>query len=295
MTPFDIDVHEKEEIFELVKNIHNNETTTFETAHMCKDGSQIPVEINTHTLIENGDQYILSVCRDISERKQSERLYVNSQKLSIIGKLAASIAHEIRNPLTSIKGFLKLQKEGAIPDLDIYPILDSEINRIETIASELLILGKPVTQELIVSDVGKLLEDVCIVMQSQANLDNVSINFEAVKQGLLCHCSEQQLKQVFMNIIKNAIESLDDHGSVTVSTSTNFTDKSIYITIEDNGVGIPDNIKEKLGQPFYTTKEKGTGLGLMACYKIIEQHKGKLDFTSEVGKGTVFSIELPLI
>ena len=293
MTPFDIDVHEKEEVLELVKDIHDNETTTFETAHMCKDGSQIPVEIKTHTLVENGDQYILSVCRDISERKQSEELYVNSQKLSIIGKLAASIAHEIRNPLTSIKGFLKLQKEGALPDLDIYPILDSEINRIETIASELLILGKPVTQELIVSDVGKLLEDVCIVMQSQANLDNVSINFEAVKQGLFCHCNEQQLKQVFMNIIKNAIESLVNHGSVTASTY--FTDKSVFITIADNGVGIPDNIKEKLGQPFYTTKEKGTGLGLMACYKIIEQHKGKIEFTSEVGKGTVFSIELPLI
>ncbi len=143
------------------------------------------------------------------------------------------------------------------------------------------------------SDVGEFLEDVCIVMQSQANLDNVSINFEVAKQPLLCHCSEHQMKQVFMNIIKNAIESLDNHG--TVSVSTYCTDKSVFITIADNGTGIPDDIKDKLGQPFYTTKEKGTGLGLMSCYKIIDEHNGKIDFTSEVGKGTVFSIELPLI
>lgn len=293
MSPFDIDVHEKEEVLKIVDNIYGNETTTFETAHVCRNGSQIPVEIKTHTIEENGDEYILSVCRDISDRKKSEELYVNSQKLSIIGKLAASIAHEIRNPLTSIKGFIKLQQEGMISDLDIYSIIDSEINRIETIASELLILGKPVSQELIVCDVGKLLEDVYIIMQSQANIENVSINYESTKQALFCHCSEQQLKQVFMNIIKNAIESLDNQGSVTIST--HYSEKNVYITITDNGAGIPDEIKERLGQPFYTTKEKGTGLGLTVCYKIIEQHKGKIDFTSEVGKGTVFSIRLPLV
>ncbi|MBP3953641.1 ATP-binding protein [Bacillus suaedae] len=293
LTPFDIDVHEKKEFLKLLDTIYHNETTIFETIHICKDGSLIPVEIKTDMLVENGDCYILTVCRDISERKKSEEFYINSEKLSIIGKLAASIAHEIRNPLTTIKGFMKLQQEGMISDLDIYSIIDSEIDRIETIASELLILGKPVSQKLVAADVGKYLKDVCIVMQSQANLDNVSINFEAAKQALYCHCNEQQLKQVFMNIIKNAIESLDNHGYVTVSTDR--TDKSVYIKIADNGEGIPDEVKEKLGQPFYTTKEKGTGLGLMACYKIIEQHNGKIDFTSEVGKGTVFSIELPLI
>jgi two-component system sporulation sensor kinase A len=293
MSPFEIDVHEKEEVLKIIDNVNNNETTTFETVHICKDGSQIPVEIKTHTLYENGDKYILSVCRDISERKKSEEFYVNSEKLSIIGKLAASIAHEIRNPLTSIKGFLKLSKEGVftLTDSDMYSILDTEIDRIETIASELLILGKPVENNLKVLDIGQLLNEVCIVMQSQANIENIIMQSDHIDGQLYCECIEEQIKQVFMNLIKNALEAVRENGIITISAYSNIDE--IIIKIADNGTGIPSNIKSKIGEPFYTTKEKGTGLGLMACYKIVNQHEGKVEFNSTEGIGTTFTIRLP--
>lgn len=118
------------------------------------------------------------------------------------------------------------------------------------------------------------------------------IHYEEVEFDLYCECNEQQVKQVFMNIIKNAIEALHQEGVISISAYAQ-RDHAI-VKISDNGEGIPTSVQQKLGQPFYTTKEKGTGLGLMVCYNIIEQHKGKIHFVTEVGGGTMLTIEIPL-
>ena len=208
------------------------------------------------------------------------------------GLVAASIAHEIRNPLTAIKGFLKLAYQGAMKLDDIYPILDLEINRIETIASELMFLGKPARSEIKETNIGKILLDVYTLMQSQANLDNVVINLDTYGDHLITLCNVDQIKQVFINLVKNAIEAMDNGGIINMEAKLD--GKWVVVTITDNGKGIPDEIKNKLGEPFYTTKEKGTGLGLVICYNIIAEHKGKIDFVSEDGMGTTFTIQLPL-
>ncbi|MEW9670055.1 ATP-binding protein [Ammoniphilus sp. 3BR4] len=257
-------------------------------------GKKVNVEVLSYPFVfEDLQEATISIVRDIRERKEYQKLLIRNEKLGIAGQLAASIAHEIRNPLTAIKGFLKLANEGTNNFTDFQPIIDAEIDRIETIASELLVLGKPVSLEMKKSDVGKLLNDVCILMQSQANMENVLIDFREVDRHLYCECNEEQIKQVIMNLIKNAIEALEDGGSIWISAYSH--QDEVIIKIADNGKGVPENIKAKLGEPFYTTKAKGTGLGLMICYNIISQHQGQIHFVSREGEGTVFTIQLPLL
>ncbi|MCM3162548.1 ATP-binding protein [Metabacillus litoralis] len=234
---------------------------------------------------------VITIVRDLKERKESEKLAIRNEKLGIAGELAASIAHEIRNPLTAIKGFLKLAKEG-FSKIDIYSILDSEIDRIETIASELLVLGKPVSEKKIRSDISELLKSVCTLMSSQANMRGIHVDYTILEPSLFIHCNEEQIKQVFINLIKNGIEAIESTGSVGIQVYAQ--NNHAVIKIIDNGKGIPAHIQHKLGEPFYSTKEKGTGLGIMVCYRIIEQHNGTMEFSSKEGEGTTFIINLPL-
>lgn len=267
--------------------------TPYEMELITPNGKVVEVELLAYPfLFEDLSSTIIIIARDISVRKENQQLQIKNEKLGIAGQLAASIAHEIRNPLTAIKGFLKLAYQGAMKLKDIYPILDIEINRIETIASELMFLGKPAKSEIKEINIGKILLDVYTLMQSQANLDNVVINLDAYDNDLHALCNVDQMKQVFINLVKNAIEAMENGGIINMEAKLD--GKWIVVTINDNGKGIPDDIKNKLGEPFYTTKEKGTGLGLVICYNIIAEHKGEIDFISEDGVGTTFTIRLPL-
>ncbi len=267
--------------------------TPYEMELITPNGKVVEVELLGYPfLFEDLSSTIIIIARDISVRKENQQLQIKNEKLGIAGQLAASIAHEIRNPLTAIKGFLKLAYQGAMKLKDIYPILDIEINRIETIASELMFLGKPAKSEIKEINIGKILLDVYTLMQSQANLDNVVINLDTYDNDLHALCNVDQMKQVFINLVKNAIEAMENGGIINMEAKLD--GKWIVVTINDNGKGIPDDIKNKLGEPFYTTKEKGTGLGLVICYNIIAEHKGEIDFISEDGVGTTFTIRLPL-
>ncbi|OAH54753.1 hypothetical protein AWH48_09225 [Domibacillus aminovorans] len=229
--------------------------------------------------------------RNIQERKELQKLAIKSGKLGIAGQLAASIAHEIRNPLTSIKGFIKLAKEGSL-DSEHYSIIEEEIDRIETIASELLVLGKPLSLEIQTCNVGKMLSDVCILLQSQAVMKRIEIKCD-VEENCLVRCNDGQMKQIFINFIKNAIEAMNDGG--VIHTSVSAQNGLIVIVIQDEGKGIPDSIMEKIGEPFYSTKDSGTGLGLMVCFNIVEQYEGKIQVRSQIDKGTTFTISFPAV
>ncbi|UCZ55188.1 MEDS domain-containing protein [Bacillus shivajii] len=232
----------------------------------------------------------ISIVRNITDRKQNQQLKIRAEKLSMAGHLAASIAHEIRNPLTSIKGFLQLAKHDAI-NFDHYSIIDSELNRIETIASELLSLGKPLSKDVKKQDVGKFLKDVCTLLQSQAIMKKIEIICDDIEDGCYVFCNEGQMKQVFINIIKNAIEAMDNGGAILAKAKC--SEEEVIVEISDEGKGMPKELVEKLGQPFHTTKETGTGLGLMVCFNIIEQHNGDISVSSVQGKETCFTISFP--
>ncbi|MDR7078912.1 PAS domain S-box-containing protein [Neobacillus niacini] len=258
------------------------------------DGSVFFFEGSSMYITFGGKEAILSIGKDITERKeQTEQLLQKSEKLALLGQMAAGIAHEIRNPLTSIKGFVQLFKTEKHQD-EYYDIVLSELDRINNIVGEFLVLAKPTAAVFTEKDIKELIKDVVTLINTQSILNNVQIFVEFECDLPKISCEENQLKQVFINLLKNAIEAMPSGGSIDVKVKVKEEGK-ISIQIIDQGIGIPKERIPTLGEPFYTTKEKGTGLGLMTCYKIIESHNGLLTISSEINEGTTIEIILPTI
>ncbi|MGO0059580.1 PAS domain S-box protein [Brevibacillus fluminis] len=273
----------------------DQETSIFgeETVRSRKDGVMLDVAISKFPIYDadgtmDGWSVIL---RDITEWKKSQLILQNSEKLTVAGQLAAGIAHEIRNPITVIKGFVHLMSSGFGDKEEYFRIMSSECERIEQILSELLVLAKPQTIKLEPNDIRQIMLQTTTLLHSQAILNNVEIVTEFDQGIAMLQCDENQMKQVFINFIKNAIEAMPSGGTITIQIKQREDD--IMIRIVDDGTGIPPEILSKIGQPFYTTKEKGTGLGFMVSKKIIENHSGTIHIESEWNKGTTLEITLP--
>ncbi|MGG7620424.1 ATP-binding protein [Bacillus coreaensis] len=193
--------------------------------------------------------------------------------------------------LEILRGFVQLFKGDQDQNV-YYDIVLSELDRINGIVGEFLFLSKPTTTAMQERDVRKLLSDVVTLIQTQTILSNIQIGMEYESNLPYVYCDENQLKQVFLNILKNATEAMPNGGTIELKVKKDKA-KGVLIQIADQGVGIPKERIPTLGEPFYTTKEKGTGLGLMTCYKIIDNHKGQLQIESEVNQGTTVQIFLP--
>ncbi|HZG58579.1 ATP-binding protein [Paenibacillus sp.] len=265
----------------------------FDAVCVRKDGARVDVEVS-YVPVLSGSRIVgvYGILKDISETKRNQELLQQSDKLAVVGELAAGIAHEIRNPLTSLRGFVQLaheQKPSAYTE-----IMLSELDRIHVIASELLLLGKPQALDVTDKNVATLLESILTLVNTQAILHNVEIAFEREPdtEGIAVRCEETKMKQVFLNVLKNAVEAMPNGGVVTIRLER--TGGDVHIRISDQGIGIPREELTRLGQAFYTTKENGTGLGLMISYNIIEQHGGRMTIESEESVGTTVDIRLPI-
>lgn len=267
-------------------------STSLSQTYFRLDQTKITVFFTANVINYNGKRAIQAIFQDITEQKKIEERMQRSEKLSIVGQLAAGVAHEIRNPMTSIKGFMQLAKKTNELKPNYIDIILSELDRTETIIYEFLSLAKPnETSNFKKTDLKSILYTVLPLLETQAHMHNVTILHDC-PDDISIECDENQLKQVFINLIKNALEASYPNGIIEI-----FTEKSmnhVVITIKDNGCGISEERLKKLGEPFYSTKEKGTGLGLLVSYKIIENHNGKIQFTSEEGKGTTVEVTLPL-
>ncbi len=280
----------------LNKVIHTDDPTNFlENKLLCNDGQTIDVEMSSIRIHNyRGKMVILTVIRDLTDRKRSEEMLVRSEKLSVIGQLAAGVAHEIRNPLTALKGFTQLLKSKAEGNSFYYDIMTNELDRINFIVNEFMTLAKPHFSKFSTRRLDHILHAVISILETQAILMNVSIRTEFENCIPSIYCDENQLKQVFINIIKNAIEAMPLGGQITITAAMEPDHERMRLTIRDEGMGIPDEIIRQIGQPFITTKEKGTGLGLMISSRIIEQHQGLMNISSVPGEGTTIEIILPL-
>jgi two-component system, sporulation sensor kinase A len=234
----------------------------------------------------------LFVSTDITERRQTEEFLRKSEKLSVVGELAAGVAHEIRNPLTSLKGFVQLMSSSHNGNPQYLEIMASELERINFIVSEFLMLAKPQVVHFQLKNIGLILKDVITLLNTQAILNNIQFILAGDEAGLFIRCEENQLKQVFINLLKNAMEAMPKGGEIKVDVKR--VQETVTIAIVDQGSGIPVEQIHKLGEPFYTTKEKGTGLGMMVSFKIVEAHKGTIRIESELGKGTTIVLTFPL-
>ncbi|MGJ9382625.1 ATP-binding protein [Salipaludibacillus sp. CF4.18] len=207
-----------------------------------------------------------------------------SEKLSVLGELAAGVAHEIRNPLTSIKGFTQI---STLPEPNKQIMLD-EIERINLIVNEFMMLAKPDQVKYQSNDVIAILQYVVKLLHSESNLKNVHFQMSNEEKQIFINCEENQMKQVFLNIFKNGIEAMPEGGVIRISVS--IKEERVYITIADQGVSLSSEEIKRLGEPFYSLKKNGTGLGLMMTFKIIENHDGSYKIESEEGKGTILTL-----
>jgi PAS domain S-box-containing protein len=236
---------------------------------------------------------IVLFCRDITEHKKTEEIIRKWERVSAVGELAAGIAHEIRNPLTTLTGFVQLLKrdEENGPYLDL---MHSELSRIELVTNEFLMLAKPQVTKYQKENLISILDSVITMLNTQAIMSNTYIRMEVEIDRPTIHGDGNHLKQVFINVLKNAIESMPNGGDILVKVQP-YKVNQVSIQFIDQGMGIPEELLPKLGEPFYTLKEKGTGLGLMISFKIIKEHQGDVHIYSVFGEGTTVNIYLPLV
>lgn len=280
-------------IAEIVKHGH---IVNKEVRRKRKDGSNVYAVLSTAPIQDEMGEIngIMAAFMDVTETKKTEEALMKTEKLSAVGQLAASVAHEIRNPLTSVKGFIQLlqRDEEIARNAPYLSIILSEIDRMDDIIKDLLVLAKPQAERFTTLLVNDLLSYVVQLLNSQASLYNISFKMELTEEVLSIYGEENQLKQVFINLIKNAIEAMPAGGTVTIET---YRDRDhVTVTMRDEGVGIPAHKIKTLGEPFYTTKEDGTGLGLLSSFRIVENHEGSINFESKEGVGTKVTVSLPL-
>ncbi|GIM44869.1 hypothetical protein DNHGIG_04180 [Collibacillus ludicampi] len=239
---------------------------------------------------------ILISIRDLTEFKKMEQSAFQNEKLAMLGKIAAGVAHEIRNPLTSVKGFIQLLQNDLIQmgKEDYVKIILSELDRVNMIIHEFLSASKTSPPEKKAVEMSEILREVVLLCQSEANLRNCEIISEMPETLPRLMVDRQQIKQVFLNIVKNAFDAIEDKpGKIFVGADIE-AGSWLRVTIRDNGKGMDEETMSHLFEPFFTTKEKGTGLGLATSYQIIENHNGMIYVESQVGRGTTFTVKLPL-
>lgn len=287
------DAYKQTVLDKISKVVQDKRPQMFELTIPHKNGNGIIMQSTSLPIIVNNEiAGIICYARDVTELRQTEERLRRTDKLSVVGELSASVAHEIRNPLTSIKGLIQLIQMDDEKHQLYYKIMLDELNRINYIVGELLLLAKPQQIKFTEADLQLILYNVISLLKTEASLYNIQIEFEVTDQPIVIQCEPNQLKQLFINIVKNAIEA--SSAGDTVSITAQSTDHDVTVIVKDQGFGISKELMERIGEPFYSSKEKGTGLGMTVSFKIVQSHNGTIKFNSQPQKGTEVIIKLPV-
>ncbi|MGM0904402.1 MAG: ATP-binding protein [Bacillota bacterium] len=223
---------------------------------------------------------------------------VKSDKIEAISHLAASVSHEVRNPLTVTRGFLQMLKDPTIPEEKRQFYLDTaidELDRAEVILKDYLSFSKPQHHHVSILNVKTEIEKSLELLSPYANHNSVKVT-KSLAENLYINGDPAKFQQCLLNILKNGIEAMPNGGSLTVQAKQSATSQNILIEIEDTGIGMTTSQLAKLGEPYFSTKqEKGTGLGMMVAYKILKEMNGYVDSSSKVNKGTRFTLKFPVV
>jgi len=280
--------------------------TSFPIFHRRKDGELIEGDLSASLIYDEKKNEIASVgiFKDLRERLKMERelreiqqALLQSEKLAAMGRLTSQIAHELNNPIYGIMNTLELLKTEIPPESKRRRILElslSEIQRLSEMLRNMLSFSKPEEEKRRPIKIDELIEGILLVMEKQMRESNIQVETSFNPDIPEIMASTNQMRQVMLNILKNAKEAMPKGGTLFVRTSKE--DNRILIHIEDTGMGVPEEIRDKIFEAFFTTKQKvkGVGLGLSVCYGIIKDHDGEIKVESEEGKGTTFTISLPI-
>lgn len=241
----------------------------------------------------NNKVYMIGTMVDITEQKQMESEMARLDQLNLVGEIAASIGHEIRNPMTTVRGFLQMlgSEESYLHDSPYFDLMIEELDRANAIITEFLSLAKNKTVNSKVHNLNAILENVYPLLQADAvgQDKHVRLELERIPDLLV---DEKEIRQLLFNLVRNGMDAMTAGGTVTIKTLVD--DQHVILAINDQGSGITSEVLRQLGTPFFTTKEDGTGLGLSVCYSIAARHKGSIQI--ETGStGTTFSVHFPLV
>ncbi|MCM3587827.1 ATP-binding protein [Mesobacillus maritimus] len=259
-------------------------------AKMIKsDAEIIDVEVKTAPYLLKGKVYAQVIIQDISDRKLTEKLLYDREKLASLGQIAASIVHEVKNPLTAVKGYLQLLKESQ--SHNYLDTMETELEKALETLQNLLQVSKPdLHDEPFVSvDLCKELESLLFLFQEKLYKVKVELDLKDPERKVVG--KRNLLLKAFFNLIKNSIEAIPDKGKIRIEHY--YDNGSIHIKVSDTGVGISEDKVKMLGTPFFSTKSDGTGLGLTQVFTTIHEHGGDVSIQSSIGEGTVFHVRLP--
>lgn len=260
-----------------------------------KNGETFPADISFSISRVDEALYFTAIVRDLTETKALQERINRSERLAALGQVVAEISHEIKNPLMMIGGFARqlVKESGDEKSLKKLNIIVNEVQRLESLLKEMrdLYLPRPLSRKEI--EVNALLREVHDLIKGDREKRDIALQFKTDRQRVFVEGDRARLKQVLVNLAKNAMEAMEKGGKI--SFVSGLKGGQVEIRIMDEGVGISEEDKGKIFSPFFTTKRQGTGLGLSICKRIIEDHPdSSLGFTSEKDKGTTFIITMPL-
>jgi two-component system sensor histidine kinase HydH len=287
------------ELIDVVSSLENKERILdLEMDCIFSDGLPIPLSVTAARIVNDTGEFVGSVLLliDLKEIKQLREAVKRKEKLAAIGGLAAGVAHEIRNPLSSIKGMAsyfrnKFQSESE--DSNAAEIMIKEVDRLNRVISELLEFARPTKVDLKPTDISAVLDHSVRLIGQDADAKNIKIDLETNNNLPDALVDSDRFTQCLLNLYLNSIQSMPSGGNLTVSSDYD-GEKLVKVTVRDTGLGIPEEDINHIFDPYFTTKAKGTGLGLAVLHKIIEAHDGKINVHSTFEKGTVFTISLPV-
>jgi len=236
------------------------------------------------------------VLEDVTQEKNLETQMARAERMAVLGELSAGIAHEIKNPLTSLKGFAQLLPQRYASEQfrqKFTAVVNNEVDRLNQIVEGMLSFAAPKVRTFAPCEVNRVLHQVFLLVEHQCKKLNIELRRE-LGDDVRVHGDAHGLEQVFLNIIVNAIEVMPQGGVLSVTTVADPAANTVRVTIGDTGPGIPADLIGKIYNPFFTTKAQGTGLGLAISYRIVDEHGGLIDVKSDRGTGTTFIISLPL-
>jgi len=231
---------------------------------------------------------------DITESEKVQRNMAQLDRLKLVGKMAAGVAHEIRNPMTVVKGYLQFLNNKLDKGMqERFSIILMELQRVETIITGFLSMASNKVMDLSLRDLNDIIQEIFPLVYSDAMKHDIEIMLDLERGLPNTLLNDKEIKQLILNLVRNGIEAMCKHGQLTIKTK--HRDSDIEMFIADSGCGIPEELQDRIFEPFFTTKDDGTGLGLSVCTSIVLRHRGKIYIQSEVGVGTMVTITLPIV
>lgn len=267
--------------------------------------------IPIHTTVQNEDQELMYSAipiysidkdglhavglfvQDVTELQELRRELDRMDRLSLVGEMAASITHEIRNPMAVVRGYVQLlQERSHVAQREYFSIIIEELDRTNQIISDFLTLAQNKREQKFSNSLNDVINELVPLLQADANLRGQMLVVELSDQLPPYQINESEIKQLLLNISRNGMEAMQQDGVLTIKTM--FVNRQIILSIADTGLGIPDELKQKIFEPFYSSKRMGTGLGLPLCANIVHRHNGKISVLNNSQQGTIFQIHFPL-